>query len=257
MIKIIFPAAFIILLACTVNVYDYSTHTGGGIHKPVNPDTVYVEPGPPDSSAPHTVPPAGPDTVYSTRQLFGGVVETATCGNWTRHTLKGCTARNEEVDLEMSPIVIVLTSSDGSTVKEFKVAFNCGLQAFPAGWTRAGESSFSPGSSTSPGAGSTLPVVTGTELVSIVADRITFPFLYEESESFQGRWLSDGTLTYSAVFSVPDWEMRTLCVAQNITACSTEPEFRVVFGEDSRRLLQQFYDIFVVHSGEAPVLPVI
>jgi hypothetical protein len=255
MVRVLVFVVAALLMACTVNVYDYSTHSGGGVYKPEHPDTVYIAPGPSEISAP-TVPPAEPDTIFSRRTLIGGgVVETAVCGDWTRHILTGCMVETDGVALEVRPVVIIRTSSDGAAVKEFKLIFNCRMQSFLVGSTGTG-GSFSAGRSTSAGVGSTLPVVTGTELISIVADNTTFPFLAEESESYKGEWLPDGTLMYNAVYSIADWKMRAICTAENIIAVSTGPDFRIVFGEDSKRLLRQFYDIFVIHDGEAPVLPV-
>lgn len=101
-----------------------------------------------------------------------------------------------------------------------------------------------------------LPVVTGTEVVTIVANRTSFPFLAERAESYDGNWLPDGTLMYDAVFSLPQWMLRDICTAEQLVVSSESPDFRMLFGDTERRLLQQFFDIFVIYDGEPPVLPV-
>lgn len=194
------------------------------------------------------VPPGEQDTVFTSRSLLGGgSVEIASSGGWQRHTLIGCVTETDGVALEMRPVVVYLQSADGGVDKEFQVAFSCRVQP---GYTR-GEA----GERVPDGSGA-LPVVTGTRFISIVADRTEIPFLVEESESHERNVLDDGTLACAAVYSIPDWMMRTICSAGTLTAVSSDPEFRIQFGDHSRRLLQQFHDIFVVHDGEPPVMPV-
>lgn len=194
------------------------------------------------------VPPAEQDTVFTSRSLLGGgSVEIASSGGWRRHTLVGCVTETDGVALEMRPVAVYLQTGDGGVDKEFQMIFSCRVQP---GYTR-GEA----GERVPDGSG-VLPVVTGTRFMSIVADRTEIPFLVEESESHDRLILDDGTLACTAVYSIPDWMMRTICTAETLTAVSSDPEFRIQFGDDSRRLLQQFHDIFVVHDGEPPVMPV-
>lgn len=213
------------LASCTVNVYNGgSTPPGGG-------GGVQV-----------------PDTTTSRHPLIGGgAVVTEECGNWTRHTLIGCRTETDGTLLEIRPSVTRTLAAVGDTLTSFQVAFACRIH---------GGSAESIGTETGPGPGSALPVVTGTELIRILADRTTFGFLVEDAKDFQSDWLADGTISYTAVFQVEDWMMRALCTAGNVIAVSGSPEFRLIFGDDARRLMQQFYDIFVVHGGSAPVLPV-
>lgn len=257
MTKTLLIISIALLASCTVNMYDYSTHSGEVHHKP---DTVYVEPGsPPEISTPPAVPPvippAVPDTLSSRRSLSGGgVVLTETCGGWTRHTLLGSSTETDGAFLEIRPVVIFTKTDDGEETSQFQLVFNCVLQSYLLDSGPGG--SFSSGRETSAGSGSVLPVVTGTELISVVADRTTFPFLAEEAHSYKGDWQQDGTLSYNAVYFIPDWKMRAVCTADQLIAVSEDPEYRLLFGDNSRRLLQQFYDIFVLHGGEGPVLPV-
>ena len=236
-------ALFLIAVACTVNVYDYSTNSGSGHYKP---DTVYVEQKPPE-----TYPvPTLPDTVFSRRPLVGrGVVEIMEYGNWIRHTLTGCVSETDGAFLEIKPVVIYSTSLIGNISKTFEIEFHCRLQPFMV----HGEQ-LEPGTvSSSSGA---LPVVTGNELLRLVTGSTTLPFLEGENDSYEWQRLQDGTFQYVGVYSVADWKMRLICTAERMVAISDDPEFSLIFGDDSRRLFQQFYDIFVIHDGDAPILPV-
>ncbi len=193
-------------------------------------------------------PPAEQDTVFTSRTLLGGgSVEIASSGGWRRHTLVGCVTETDGVALEMRPVVVYLKTEDGGVDKEYQVVFSCRAQP---GYT-SGEA----GDMAHPGSG-VLPVVTGTGFISIVADLTEIPFLIEESQSHHRQILDDGTLALTAVYSIPDWMMTAICTAESLTAVSSDPEFRIRFGDDSRRLLQQFHNIFVVHDGEPPVMPV-
>lgn len=214
-----------IMASCTVNVHNGGSNPpggGGGVQ--------------------------APDTTVTRHPLTGGgTVITEECGNWTRHTLTGCRTETDGTLLEIRPAVTRTSTGSDEAVATFQVTFACRAQ---------GGSGGSIGTETGPGPGSALPVVTGTELIRILADRTTFGFLIEDAEDFQSDWLADGTISYTAVFQVEDWMMRALCTAENVIAVSGEPEFRLIFGNDARRLMQQFYDIFVIHGGSAPVLPV-
>ncbi len=214
-----------VMASCTVNVYNGgSTPPGGG-------GGVQV-----------------PDTIVTRQPLVGGgTVITEEFGEWTRHTLLGCRTETDGTLLEIRPAVNRTSARGGDTLTTFQITFACRAH---------GGSVESIGTETGPWPGSALPVVTGTELVRILADRTTFGFLIEDAEDFQSDWLADGTISYTAVFQVEDWMMRALCTAGNVVAVSGSPEFRLIFGDDARRLMQQFYDIFVVHGGSAPVLPV-
>lgn len=245
--KVFLSALFLIALACTVNVYDYSTHSGTAHYKP---DTVYTEQSPPPGSMIPVEPPVEPDTVFSRRALAGGgSVEIMQCGNWTQHTLAGCVSETDGAFLEIKPVVVYTTSDNGRITKTFQLVFHCRLQPFMV----SGEE-LDPGPySTSTGV---LPVVSGRELLRLVTNNTTLPFLEGESDSYSWNQNQDGTFQYTGVYSVSDWKMRIICSAERMIAESDDPEFSLVFGDDSRRLFQQFYDIFVVHNGDAPILPV-
>lgn len=242
MIKLFLFASVVLVASCTVNVYDYSTHSGSSSQEP---DTVYVEPSPP-------APPAEPDTTISRRALAGsgGVVIIENCGSWTRYTLKGCFIETDGVALEMSPVLIRTEADDGVESSTFQMVFILRLQDYMFG---SDSGDIFSGSS---GSGSVLPVVTGTRLLALVVDRTTFPFLVEEANAFESDWSPGGTISCTAVFPIAEWEMRIICMADQIVAVSDDPEYRLLYGDTERRLLQQFYDIFVIHNGEAPVLPV-
>jgi hypothetical protein len=250
MIRFTIASLVLFAVSCTVNLYDHSTHGGSG--GAVSPDTVYIEHSPPSIGNP-PVPPVHPDTVFSRYPLIGGSVEVEEAGTWKRHTLRGCISETDGVLLEIIPVAVYRTAHDGSISKEFSVVFSSRLQAHVFETQSSGGVSF--GLSQEEGTG-VLPVVTGTEFLRLVADRTTYPFLLEESTSYEGRRLPDGNMAYSAVFDLPDWKLRSICSAGSITAAGSNPEFRLMFSDDARRLLQQFYDIFVVHNGQAPVLPV-
>ena len=254
MYKIIVGTCLLFIGACTVNVYDYSSHSshsGGTGVKP--PDTIYVEPGWEAGLIP---PPVVPDTVYSKYRLVeGGFVEIMESGNWSRNTLVGCKTETDGVAFEMRPVAVYVTSSDGEITKDLQIEFSCVIQPFLI------ESDseiirLRDGVLPSTSEGTVMPVVTGTEVVTIVAERTTFPFLAEQAVSYSGDWLPDGTIAYEAVFSLPQWMLRDICTAGELVVSSKKPEFRMLFGQRERRLLQQFFDIFVVHAGNAPVLPV-
>lgn len=234
---------FLIALACTVNVYDYSTHSGSEHYKP---DTVYVEQKPPETS----LIPDEPDTVFSRRPLLGpGAVEIIEFGNWKRHTLTGCVSETDGAFLEIKPVVVYTTSSNGSVSKTFEIEFHCRLQPFMVHSEQLEAGAVS-------SASGVLPVVTGDELLRLVTGPTTLPFLEGESDSYEWSRLQDGTFQYVGVYSVADWKMRLICTAERMVAVSDDPEFNLIFGDDSRRLFQQFYDIFVIHHGDAPILPV-
>lgn len=248
-------AVFLVLVACTVNMYDYSTSSGSG--KPPRPDTVYIETG--SATLPGTypvpVPPVTPDTLLSRYPLMGGYVAVEECGSWSRFTLFGCKTETDGVALELRPVMVSFTSSDGSAQKEFQLEFTCRMQ--PHIIDSEIESSVLNGGTVSSSAGMiAMPVVTGTELVTLVANRTSFPFLAEQALAYDGNWLPDGTLMYDAVFNSSEWMVRDICSAEQLVASSESPDYRILFGDTERRLLQQFFDIFVVHGGEAPVLPV-
>ncbi|MCK5130990.1 MAG: hypothetical protein KAR40_02430 [Candidatus Sabulitectum sp.] len=251
MTKIAVLAGLLIFSACTINMYDYSTHSGGGGVQP--PDTVYVE----SSSPAFPVPPSAfQDTVYSRYLLLGGGhVEIERCGNWSRSTLVGCKTETDGVAFEVRPVIISVGSSRRSAAKEFQLEFTCRMQSYMID-SDVESLVMHSGVSSSTDGGTLLPVVTGTEVVTIVANRTSFPFLAEQAESYEGNWLPDGTLLYEAAFSLPQWMLREICTAEQLVVSSESPDFRMLFGDTERRLLQQFFDIFVIHGGEAPVLPV-
>ncbi len=243
-------AALLFWGACTVNIYDYSSHSGGGSQPP---DTVFIESGPESAPLP---PPFVPDTVFWEYDLIGeGHVEIEQCGNWSRYTLIGCVAETDGVAFEARPVMISVVSSDGAVAREYQIEFACRIQSYLV--DSDGESS-AVGSSTSLSSAdrTALPAVTGTELVTIVANRTSFPFLVEQAVSYDGNWLADGTLVYDAVFSSSEWMIRDICTAGQLVVSSESPDYRMLFGDSERRLLQQFFDIFVIHDGEPPVLPV-
>ena len=244
-------AMLLVLGACTVNMYDYSSHSSEGGSQP--PDTVYVVP---ESGSAPVPPPVLPDTVFSRYPLLhGGYVFIEECGSWSRYTLFGCKTETDGVAFELRPVMISTTSSDGSVNKEFKLEFNCRMQSYLVD-SDTESSLLSDGSAPSAAGRIAMPVVTGTELVTFVANRTSFPFLAEQSVSYNGDWLPDGTLMYDAVFTLPQWMLRDICTAEQLVVSSESPDFRMFFGDSERRLLQQFFDIFVIHDGEAPVLPV-
>lgn len=250
--RIAFAAGLLVIAACTVNVYDYSTHSGGGGgSKP--PDTVYVQN---PSSGFAEVPPVVSDTVITKYHLLGdGYVLIEKCEDWSRHTLFGCSTETDGVAFDLRPVMISTTGSDGSVTKEFQLEFTCRIQAYMID-SDTEISLLDDGSAPSTSMGMTLPVVTGTELVTIVAHRTSFPFLAEDAASYEGDWLADGTLLYDAVFNSSEWMVRDICMAEQLIVSSNSPDFRMIFGDTERRLLQQFFDIFVIHDGEPPVLPV-
>lgn len=241
----------LVLGACTINVYDYSTHPGsGGGSQP--PDTVYIEP---ESGSAPVPPPAVPDTVFSKYPLLGGgYVEIEQCGDWSKYTLFGCNTETDGVAFEIRPVMISTTSPEGAVSKEFQIEFTCRMQSYMV--DSDAESLIIDGGTSSSYGRTALPVVTGTELITIVANRTSFPFLVEQAESYDGNWLPDGTLMYDAVFGTSEWMIRDICSAEQLVVSSESPDFRMIFGDTKRRLLQQFFDIFVIHDGEAPVLPV-
>ncbi len=249
--KIILVTCLLIMGACTVNVYDYSSHPGGTSSQP--PDTVYIEPGGGSAVIP---PPVVPDTVFSRYPLVeGGFVGIEECGNWSRYTLFGCKTETDGTAFEMRPVAVYVTSASGEIAKDFQIGFSCVLQSFLV--ESAIESIIlNDGIAPSRSERTLMPVVTGTEVVSIVAGRTSFPFLAEQAVSYEGDLLPNGTIMYEALFSLPQWMLRDICTAGELFVSSKAPDFRMLFGERERRLLQQFFDIFVVHDGDAPVLPV-
>ena len=253
MYKIAFVTCLLFMGACTVNVYDYSSDSNypGGTGSPP-PDTVYVEHG----GSAVIPPPFFPDTVYSKYRLVeGGHVEIEESGNWSRYTLMGCKTETDGVAFEMRPVVVYATSADGEIAKDFQVGFSCVLQSFLVE-SDLESTILNDGIAPSEGEGILMPVVTGTEVVTIVAERTSFPFLAEQAVSYEGDLFPDGTIMYEALFTLPQWMLRDICTAGELVTSSKTPEFRMLFGERERRLLQQFFDIFVVHDGDAPVLPV-
>ncbi|RKZ01594.1 hypothetical protein DRQ21_10410 [Candidatus Fermentibacteria bacterium] len=238
--------------ACTVNVYDYSTHSEGSAGSSQPPDTVYVHSDPDHITAPSTEP----DTVTTRRALVGGgSVLIEECDNWTRYTLFGCKTETDGVAFEIRPVMTSITGSDGSVTEDFQLEFDCRMQSYILD-SDEGESALVGGSRSSSAGRSVMPVVTGTNLVTIVANRTSFPFIAEQARSYDGDWLPDGTLSYSAAFASSEWMVRDICTAEQLVVMSESPEYRMIFGDDERRLLQQFFDIFVLHGGEAPALPV-
>jgi len=172
------------------------------------------------------------------------------CGTWTRYTLRGCLIETDGVSLEMSPVLVRATDVDGVESSLFQMAFTLGIQDHSFD---SEQQDIFPESQPSETA---LPVVTGTRLLSLIVDSTSFPFLLEEAEVFETDLLPGGTISCKAVFPVAEWEMKIICKGDQITAFSEYPDYRLLFGGNQRRLLQQFYDIFVIHNGEAPVLPV-
>jgi len=242
MVKVILLSVAVLACSCTVNVYDYSSHSHAG----AEPDTVYAEPAPPAF-------PSTPDTVITRRALSGtgGVVVIESAGGWTRYTLKDCLIETDGVAFETGPMFDLSVSEDGVQSTLFQIAFMMTIQDYMFG---SDQQSVFAGQSTPEG--TVLPVVTGTRLLSLVADRTSFPFLVEEASLFESDWLPGGTVSCRAVFPVADWEMRIICSAEQLAIVSDDPEYRIVFGDNERRQLQQFYDIFVVHHGDPPALPV-
>ncbi|PIE51956.1 hypothetical protein CSA37_09265 [Candidatus Fermentibacteria bacterium] len=239
------PVLFLtLLMACTVNYYDQSTHHSPSAGK-VNPDTVYLVPEHPYRVPVSPSPHVQPDTVRSRRLLVGGgVVEIQSCGSWTRYELRGCSAETEGVFLEIKPVVTCRNISHEETEKSFELIFQCTLQPHMA--------HIEPCSAQA----TALPVITGRKVLSIIAGNTDFPFLEEEASHYESARHEDGTLSYTAVYSCPQWKLREIILAEEITALSESPEFKLMFSDNSRRLFQQFYDIFVIHDGDAPVLPV-
>lgn len=233
------------LAACTVNVYDYSTHSGSGSSAILPADTTYSE-GETEIAL---------DTILTEYNLLGdGYVAIEKCGSWSRYVLFGCKTETDGASFVMRPVMEVDTVL-GLETKVFTLQFSCKLQSHLVEQDEA--SSLLSGRSTASTGSSVLPVVTGTEVVTIVSDRTSYPFLAEESESYKGNWLPDGTLAYDAVFTVADWMFRDICTTERRLVVSSEvPEFLMIFGDNERRLLHQFFDIFVVNNGEAPILPV-
>ncbi len=251
----VFVSVFLVLVACTVNMYDHSTSSGSG--KPPRPDTVYIETASaiPPVTSPVPVPPVTPDTLLLRRPLLGGYVAIEGCEGWGRYTLFGCKTETDGVAFELRPVMISLTSSDGSVQKEFRLEFTCRMQPYMID-SEIESSVLNGGTESSSLERTVLPVVTGTELVTLVANRTSFPFLAEQALTYEGNWLPDGTLMYDAVFNISEWMLRDICSAEQLVASSESPDYRMLFGDTERRLLQQFFDIFVIHDGEAPVLPV-
>ena len=248
--RIALTVGLLLLGACTVNHYDYSTHPDGGGSQP--PDTVYIEIEPETAPVP---PDLAPDTVISRHPLLGGYVEVEECGNWSKHTLFGCLTETDGVAFEVRPVMISVTSSEGEIAKEYQLEFTCRIQSYMV--DSEAESSIINGGAVSATAGRiAMPVVTGTELATLVANRTSFPFLAEQALSYDSDWLPDGTLKYDAVFNSSQWMVRDVCTAEQLVVSSESPEYRMLFGDPQRRLLQQFYDIFVIHDGVAPALPV-
>lgn len=233
--KLLSVSLILLVTSCTVNVYDYSTHSGGGT----------LEPDPPSS-------PSEPDTTVTRRALpgTGGVVIMENCGTWTRYTLKGCFIETDGVAMETSPVLVRTESGDGAESSLFQIAFTLRIQHHMIDSEQGDVFPESQPSET------VLPVVTGTRLLSLMVDRTSLPFLIEEAEIFETERLPGGTISCNAVFTVEEWEMRIICTGDQITAVSEYPEYRLLFGENERRMLQQFYDVFVIHNGDAPVLPV-
>ncbi len=257
MYKITFVTSLLLMGSCTVNTYDYSSHTSypGGTGSPP-PDTIYIEPGGQPGGSAVIPPPVFPDTVFSRYPLVeGGFVEIEESMNWSRYTLIGCKTETDGVAFEMRPIVVSVTSSEGEITKDFQIEFSCVMQSLLVG--SATESIIlNDGVAPSGNDGTLLPVVTGTEVVAIVAERTSFPFLAEQAVNYSGNLKPDGTIMYEALFTLPQWMLRDICTAEELVTSSKTPEFRMIFGERERRLLQQFFDIFVIHDGDAPVLPV-
>ncbi len=251
-VLLVLSAAMIVVAgACTVNVYDYSTHSSS-VRSAQKPDTVVVY------SKPERIAliPTEPDTVTTRRALEGGgFVLIEECDNWIRYTLFGCKTETDGVAFEMRPVMTSITGSDGSVTEDFQLEFNCRMQSYILD---SDDADLTPveGSSSFPARRRVMPVVTGTNLVTIVANRTSFPFIAEQARSYDGDWLPDGTLTYSAVFSSSRWMLRDICTAEQLAVVSDSPDYRMIFGDNERKLLQQYFDIFVLHGGAALVLPV-
>ncbi len=244
--KTVAMISLLALMACTVNVYDYSSHSGsGGGGGTLPPDTVYIE----------DEPEIDPDTLLSEYDLLGdGYVAIEKCGSWSRYVLFGCKTETDGAAFVMRPVMEVDTVR-GLETRVFSLQFSCKLQSHLV--EDSEESALLSGRSGVETVRTVLPVVTGTELVTIVSDRTSYPFLAEESDSYDGNWLPDGTLAYDAVFTVADWMFRDICTTERQLVVSSEtPEFRMIFGDNERRLLHQFFDIFVVNNGEPALLPV-
>ncbi len=244
--KTVVMISLLSLLACTVNVYDYSSHSGsGGGGGMLPPDTVYIEDDPEIS----------PDTLLSEYDLLGdGYVTIEKCGSWSRYVLFGCKTETDGASFVMRPVMEVDTVR-GLETRVFSLQFSCKLLSHLVDDSE--ESSLLSGRSSAVTGRTVLPVVTGTEVVTIVSDRTSYPFLAEESESYDGNWLPDGTLAYDAVFTIADWMFRDICtVERQLAVSSKNPEFSMIFGDNERRLLHQFFDIFVINNGEASILPV-
>jgi len=237
-------AGMLVLVACTVNVYDYSSHSGAG--EVQKPDTVYIGVVEPESGL-IPIPPADPDTVVSIYPLAGGEVRIEKFGSWSRFTLFGCITETDGVSLEIRPVMVSVVSPDGAVLEDYQLQFTCRLKSALADTERDDSAASAPPSSSS--SMILLPVVTGTELVTLIADRTSFPFLEEEALKLDTKRLFDGTLIYSAVYAMSDWKLRDICMASQLAASSQDPEFRVVFSDLSRGLLQQYYDIFVINDG--------
>jgi len=242
--KIITLITFLSLMACTVNVYDYSSHSGSG-GGTLPSDTVFVEDEPEISL----------DTLLSEYDLLGdGYVAIEKSGSWSRYVLFGCKTETDGVSFVMRPVMEVDTVR-GLETRVFSLRFTCKLSSHIV--EQGEESALLSGRSSAVAGRTALPVVTGTEVVTIVSDRTSYPFLAEESESYDGNWLPDGTLAYDAVFTVADWMFKDICTTERqLVVSSATPEFRMIFGDNERRLLHQFFDIFVVNNGEPPILPV-
>lgn len=245
--KIVALIGLLSLMACTVNVYDYSSHSGSSGGASLPPDTVYIE----DEQEVEVEL----DTLLSRYNLLGnGYVTIENCGSWSRYILFGCKTETDGVYFVMRPVMEVDTVS-GLETRAFSIQFFCKLQSHLV--EQSEESSLLSGRSRESAGSSILPVITGTEVVTIISDRTSYPFLAEESESYTSNLLEDGTLAYDAVFTVADWMFRDICASERQLLVSSEtPEFQLIFGDSERRLLQQFFDIFVVHGGEPPILPV-
>jgi hypothetical protein len=249
--KIAVAAGFLVFAACTVNVYDYSSHSGSGEEQ--EPDTVFIGGAGPEIGL-IPIPPVLPDTVVSIYPLpDGGQVRIERFGNWSRYTLLGCVAETEGISFEMRPVTESTVSPDGAVLKEYQLQFTCRVQSY---LLDSGEISSMTGNAPASSASViVMPVVTGTELVTIVAGRTSFPFLEEESVSYVSKRLADGTLVYDAVFTMSNWKLRDISTAGQLVASSEDPEFRAVFTDASRKLLQQYYELFVILDGTPPVIP--
>ena len=229
--KLIPAVSLMAAVSCAVNVYDHST--------------ISTEPDPSYSSS-------EPDTTVIRRALAGtgGVVIVENCGTWSRCTLRGCLTETDGAALEMSPVLVRTVTDQGLESSLFQMVFMLRVQDY---MFDPEQQDIFPESRPSETA---LPVVTGTGFLTLMVDRTSFPFLVEEAEFFETGMPAGGTISCNAVFPVADWQMRIICTGGEITAFSEDPEYRLIFGDNERRLLQQFYDIFVVHDGEPPVLPV-